>query len=75
MQKGVVANALVPPKSYISSAVNTAAEKQSTTISKTIKTGFDDRLIKILANYLGRKVDQANTLDSLKLLNQDVKNA
>ena len=76
MQKGVVANALVPPKSYISSAVNTAAaEKQSTTISKTIKTGFDDSLIKILANYLGRKVDQANTLDSLKLLNQDVKNA
>ena len=76
MQKGVVANSSAPPKSYISSVVNTAAAaKQENTISKTLQTGFDDRLIKILANYLGRKVDQANTLDSLKLLNQDVKNA
>jgi hypothetical protein len=76
MQKGVVANSSVPPKSYISSVVNTAvAAKQENTISKTIQSGFDDRLIKILANYLGRKVDQSNTLNSLKLLNEDVKNA
>lgn len=76
MQKGVVANSSAPPKSYISSVVNTAAAaKQENTISTTLKTGFDDRLIKILANYLGRKVDQSDTLNSLKLLNQDVKNA
>jgi hypothetical protein len=76
MQKGVVANSSVPPKAYISTVVNTAsAAKQENLISKTLQSGFDDRLIKILANYLGRKVDQADTLNSLKLLNQDVKNA
>jgi len=63
------------PKVYIDSAANTSlAQKQVSEISAKLKTQFDDRLIVILRNYLTRKVDQANTLDSLKLLNQDVKN-